>query len=242
MKVAIVTGSARGIGKEIAISLAMDGYNVVINYNSSDTLANEVKDICDKYNEAFVVKCNVSNYCDTGELVKKTMEKFGQIDLLINNAGITKDALLLRMNESDFKNVIDVNLTGLFNMCKHVSKIMLKQRFGSIINMASVIGEIGNIGQANYAASKGGIIALTKSLAKEFASRDIRVNAIAPGFIETDMTNKLTTEQIENITKSIPLNRLGKPADVANLVLFLASDKASYITGQVINVCGGMVI
>lgn len=242
MKVAIVTGATRGIGKEIAINLAKEGYNVVINYNNSDTLALEVKNECDKYNEALIVKANVADFNESLDLVNKTVEKFGQIDLLINNAGITKDSLILRMKENDFDDVINVNLKGAFNMCKHASKVMFKQAYGNIINMASVIGEIGNIGQANYSAAKGGIIALTKTLAKELASKNIRVNAIAPGFIETDMTNKLKPEQIEAIASSIPLKRLGNTKDVMNLALFLASDKASYITGQVINVCGGLVI
>lgn len=242
MKVAIVTGATRGIGKEIAINLSKDGYNVVINYNNSDTLALEVKNECDKYNEALIIKANVADFNESLDLVNKTVEKFGQIDLLVNNAGITKDSLILRMKENDFDDVINVNLKGAFNMCKHTSKIMFKQASGNIINMASVIGEIGNIGQANYSAAKGGIIALTKSLAKELASKNIRVNAIAPGFIETDMTNKLKPEQIEAIASTIPLKRLGNTKDVMNLALFLASDKASYITGQVINVCGGLVI
>ncbi len=242
MKVAIVTGATRGIGKEIAINLAKDGYNVVINYNSSDALAKEVKEICDNYAEALIVKGNVASFEDANTIVSAALEKFGQIDLLVNNAGITKDTLILRMSEADFNDVIGVNLAGTFNMCKHVSKVMLKQKSGSIINMASVVGEIGNPGQVNYSASKGGVISLTKSLAKELAPRGIRVNAIAPGFIETDMTGKLNEEQIAAIAKNIPLGKLGKPEDVANLASFLASDKASYITGQIINVCGGMVM
>ncbi|MGM9971158.1 MAG: 3-oxoacyl-[acyl-carrier-protein] reductase [Anaeroplasmataceae bacterium] len=240
--IAIVTGSTRGIGKDIAISLAKNGYNVVINYNSNEQKAIEVKKLCDEYNESIIVKGNVAKMEDASNIVDEAIKKFGRIDLLVNNAGITKDNLLLRMTESDFDDVIDTNLKGVFNMSKLVSKIMLKQKSGNIINISSVIGVIGNAGQTNYAASKAGIIGFSKSLAKELASRGIRVNCVAPGFIETDMTAVLTEEQQQNILKNIPLNRLGKPSDISNLVLFLASDNASYITGQVINVCGGMVI
>lgn len=242
MKVAIVTGGSRGIGKEIAISLAKNGYNVVINYNSNEEEALNVKKICDEYNEAIICKTNVASFKETEELVSCAMNKFGQIDLLVNNAGITKDTLMLRMTEEDFDAVIDINLKGTFNMCKHVSKIMFKQKSGVIINMSSVIGEIGNAGQANYAASKAGIIGLTKSLAKEFAARNIRVNAIAPGYVITDMTSVLKDDIKDAILKNIPLQRFAEPSDIANAVLFLASDNASYITGQIINVDGGMVI
>lgn len=240
--VAIVTGSTRGIGKDIAISLAKEGYNVVINYNSNEQKALEVKELCDMYNESIIVRANVSSMENSNLLVNKAIEKFGRIDLLVNNAGITKDNLLLRMSEDDFDSVINTNLKGVFNLSKLVSKIMLKQKSGNIINLASVVGITGNAGQANYAASKAGIIGFSKSLAKELASRGIRVNCIAPGFIDTDMTNVLSLEQKTKILSSIPLNKFGTPSDVSNLVLFLASDKASYITGQVINVCGGMVI
>lgn len=242
MKVAIVTGATRGIGRQIAIDLAKDGYNVVINYNSNEAKAQEVKSECDAYNESIIVGGNVAQVADAEKIINAAMEKFGRIDLLVNNAGITKDNLIIRISEADFDDVIDVNLKGTFNMCKLASKIFIKQRSGCVINMASVIGEIGNPGQANYAASKGGIIALTKSLAKELAPRGVRVNAIAPGFIATDMTSVLSDAQKENILNSIPLKRLGQPSDISNLVTFLASDKASYITGQVLNVCGGMVI
>lgn len=242
MKVAIVTGGARGIGKQCAIRLAKEGYNVVINYNSSADAAQMVKDECDKYNEALIVKANVAVFDEAKSLIDATVEKFGRIDLIVNNAGITKDNLLLKMTEEDFDSVIDVNLCGTFNMIKNASRIMMKQRSGSIINMASVIGEVGNIGQINYSASKGGIIALTKSVAKELALRGVRCNAVAPGYIRTDMTDVLSEEVKENILKGIPLGRIGEADDVANLVVFLASDNASYITGQVINVCGGMVM
>ena len=242
MKVAIVTGATRGIGKQIAIDLSKNGYNVVINYNSNVDKAMEVKNICDTYNESLILKGDVSNNEDSLMLVNKTLEKFGQIDLVVNNAGITKDNLILRMPEEDFDSVINVNLKGTFNMCKNASKILIKQRFGNIINISSVVGEIGNPGQVNYSASKGGVISLTKSLAKELGQRGIRVNAIAPGYIDTDMTKVLSDELKENVKNQIPLKRLGNPSDISGVVLFLASDNASYITGQVINVCGGMVM
>lgn len=240
--IAIVTGATRGIGKEIAITLAKNGYNVVINYNNSADKALEVKALCDEYNEALIVKGNVAIYDEAKAIIDAAVEKFGHIDVVVNNAGITKDNLLLRMSEDDFDDVINVNLKGTFNMCKHAAKVMLKQRSGHIINMTSVVGEIGNIGQCNYSASKGGVISFTKSLARELASRGITVNAIAPGFIKTDMTDKMTDEAKEAVSKQIPLGRMGEPKDIANAALFLASDSSSYITGQVINVCGGMVM
>lgn len=240
--IAIVTGATRGIGKEIAITLAKNGYNVVINYNNNEDKALEVKALCDEYNESLIVKGNVAINDEAKAIIDAAVLKFGHIDVVVNNAGITKDNLLLRMSEDDFDDVINVNLKGTFNMCKHASKVMLKQRSGHIINMASVVGEIGNIGQCNYSASKGGVISFTKSLARELASRGITVNAIAPGFIKTDMTDKMTDEAKEAVSKQIPLGRMGEPKDIANAALFLASDSSSYITGQVINVCGGMVM
>lgn len=242
-KVAIVTGGTRGIGRAIALKLADKGANIVINYRNSDKEAEELKAILEKKGvKVLTVKCDISNFEDSKDLMDKCKEVFGKIDILVNNAGITKDTLIMRMKEEDFDNVIDVNLKGTFNCAKHASAIMLKQRFGKIINMTSVVGIAGNAGQVNYAASKAGVIGLTKSLAKELGSRGITVNAVAPGFINTDMTASLSEKVKEEASKNIPLKRLGDPEDVANLVRFLASDAANYITGQVINVDGGMVM
>ncbi|MDK0933027.1 3-oxoacyl-[acyl-carrier-protein] reductase [Clostridium perfringens] len=242
-KVAIVTGGTRGIGRAIALKLADQGANIVINYRNSDKEAEELKSILEgKGVKVLTVKCDISNFEDSKNLMDKCKEVFGKIDILVNNAGITKDTLIMRMKEEDFDNVIDVNLKGTFNCAKHASAIMLKQRFGKIINMTSVVGIAGNAGQVNYAASKAGVIGLTKSLAKELGSRGITVNAVAPGFINTDMTASLSEKVKEEASKNIPLKRLGDPEDVANLVGFLASDASNYITGQVINVDGGMVM
>ena len=242
-KVAIVTGGTRGIGRAIALKLADNGANIVINYRNSDKEAEELKAILEgKGVKVLTVKCDISNFEDSKNLMDKCKEVFGKIDILVNNAGITKDTLIMRMKEEDFDSVIDVNLKGTFNCAKHASAIMLKQRFGKIINMTSVVGIAGNAGQVNYAASKAGVIGLTKSLAKELGSRGITVNAVAPGFINTDMTASLSEKVKEEASKNIPLKRLGDPEDVANLVGFLASDAANYITGQVINVDGGMVM
>ncbi|EOU1910892.1 MAG: 3-oxoacyl-[acyl-carrier-protein] reductase [Clostridium perfringens] len=242
-KVAIVTGGTRGIGRAIALKLADQGANIVINYRNSDKEAEELKAILEEKGvKVLTVKCDISNFEDSKNLMDKCKEVLGKIDILVNNAGITKDTLIMRMKEEDFDNVIDVNLKGTFNCAKHASAIMLKQRFGKIINMTSVVGIAGNAGQVNYAASKAGVIGLTKSLAKELGSRGITVNAVAPGFINTDMTASLSEKVKEEASKNIPLKRLGDPEDVANLVGFLASDAANYITGQVINVDGGMVM
>lgn len=242
-KVAIVTGGTRGIGRAIALKLADQGANIVINYRNSDKEAEELKAILEEKGvKVLTVKCDISNFEDSKNLMNKCKEVFGKIDILVNNAGITKDTLIMRMKEEDFDSVIDVNLKGTFNCAKHASAIMLKQRFGKIINMTSVVGIAGNAGQVNYAASKAGVIGLTKSLAKELGSRGITVNAVAPGFINTDMTASLSEKVKEEASKNIPLKRLGDPEDVANLVGFLASDAANYITGQVINVDGGMVM
>lgn len=242
-KVAVVTGGTRGIGREIALTLAKSGVNVVINYRSSDKEAEEVKALIEECGvQGLCVKGDISIMDEAKNLIDSCKEKFGRIDILINNAGITKDTLVLRMKEEDFDKVIDVNLKGTFNCSKHAAALMVRQRAGRIINLTSVIGLIGNAGQANYAASKAGVIGLTKSLAKELGSRGITVNAIAPGFINTDMTSVLSEDLKNELEKNIPLKRLGEPKDVANLVSFLCSDLSSYITGQIINVDGGMVM
>ena len=240
-KVALITGATRGIGKQIAITLAKEGYDVAINYRTANDSLNEtVKEI-----EGYGVKClavqgDVSSFEDCENMTKQIIEKFEKIDVLVNNAGITKDMLFMRMKQDDFKQVIDVNLIGTYNMTKNVSQYMIKQRSGRIISISSVVGLLGNAGQANYAASKAGIIGFTKSLAKELAGRNILVNAVAPGFIETDMTNVLKDDVKTNILNSIPLKRQGSAEEVANVVKFLASEDSSYITGQVISVDGGM--
>ena len=242
-QVALVTGASRGIGKQIALTLASEGYNVVVNYNGSEDKANEVVQECIAFgSDSIAVKANVADFASVEAMVNTVMDKYGRIDCLVNNSGITKDTLLLRMSEEDFSSVIDVNLKGTFNCIKHVSKVMMKQRSGSIINMASVIGLVGNVGQANYAASKAGIIGLTKSIAKELAARGIRSNAIAPGFIATEMTEVLDEKVKDAIMVNIPLKQFGSVHDVANMVAFLASDKSAYVTGQVFNVDGGMVM
>lgn len=242
-KVVLITGANQGIGKEIAIKMAKEGYNIVINYNSNNLDSNEINKLFkDTGVKTLAIKADVSNYDEVGKMFDQILETFGRIDVLVNNAGITKDSLLLRMTESDFNDVINVNLKGTFNCIKHAIKPMMKSRSGVIINMASVIGLIGNVGQANYAASKAGIIGLTKSAAKELAPRGIRVNAIAPGFIQTGMTDKLDSKIKEAILMNIPLNEFGTTEDIANIVCFLASEKSRYITGQVLNVDGGMVM
>ena len=240
-KVAIVTGSARGIGKAIALALATQQAKVVVNYANSSTEAEKVvTEITALGAEAIAIQADVSKSEEVDSLINQTMEKWGRIDILVNNAGITRDTLLLRMKLEDWQAVIDLNLTGVFLCTKAVSKIMLKQKSGRIINITSVSGIMGNPGQANYSAAKAGVIGFTKTVAKEFAPRGITVNAVAPGFISTDMTANLNAEPI---LQYIPLNRFGKPEDIAGMVRFLASDPAaSYITGQVFNVDGGMVM
>ena len=242
-KVALITGATRGIGKQIALTLSKEGYNIALNYRTENDELEEVKKEIEKNNvEVLTVQGDVSNFEDCEKIVKQTIEKFGKIDVLVNNAGITKDMLLARMKEEDFRQVIDVNLVGTFNVTKNVISYMMKARSGRIINLSSVVGISGNAGQSNYSASKAGIIGFTKSLAKEVASRNILVNAIAPGFIQTNMTDVLKDEVKEEIAKAIPLKRMGTAEDVANLVKFLASEDSSYITGQVINVDGGMLM
>lgn len=242
-KVALVTGGSRGIGKAIAIKLASCKANVVINYTSNEEYALKAKEEIESYGvKSMAVKCDVSKSEEVSKMIEDIVKEFGQIDILVNNAGITRDGLLMRMKEEDFDKVIDINLKGVFNCTKSATKFMMKKRYGKIINISSVVGLIGNPGQANYCASKAGVIGLTKASARELATRNITVNAIAPGFIDTDMTSVLNEDLKENMLKNIPQNRFGKPEDVANLVLFLASDMSSYITGQVVNVDGGMVM
>lgn len=240
---AIVTGASRGIGRAIAIQLAKNGANVVVNYSGSEAAAMETAEECKKYGvDAIVCKADVSNMEDVAAMVDKATEAFGKIDILVNNAGITRDKLVMAMSEEDFDDVISINLKGTFNCIKLVSKTMMKQRYGRIINISSIIGVRGNAGQTNYAASKAGIIGITKSVAKELAARNITVNAIAPGMIETDMTDVLSDKVKEAMLSSIPAKRAGKPEDIANAVAFLASKEAEYITGQTICVDGGMAV
>lgn len=242
-KVAFVTGATRGIGKQIAITLAENGFDICLNYRKeNDELINTKKEIENNNVKCFTVQGDVSNFDDCKKMTEEIIKEFGKIDVLVNNAGITKDTLLMRMSKEDFESVIDVNLVGTFNVTKNVIPSMMKARSGKIINISSVVGITGNAGQTNYAASKAGIIGFTKSLAKEIGSRNIQVNAVAPGFIETQMTEVLNDTVKEEALKAIPLKRLGSTQDVANLVKFLASDDSAYITGQVINVDGGMVM
>lgn len=243
-KVALVTGAARGIGKEIAIELAKNNYDVSINYR---TKTDEIEELKNNIEEKYGVRCilvqgDVGSFEKAEKMVKETVEGLGKIDVLVNNAGITKDGLLMRMSKDDFEKVVDINLVGTFNVTRNAIPYMVKQKSGRIINISSVVGVSGNAGQTNYSASKAGIIGFTKSLAKEVASRNILVNAVAPGFIATDMTSVLSDQVKENINSQIPLKKMGTASDVAKVVKFLASDDSTYITGQVINVDGGMVM
>ncbi|SCJ47624.1 3-oxoacyl-[acyl-carrier-protein] reductase FabG [uncultured Clostridium sp.] len=242
-KNAVITGATRGIGREIAITLAKNGANIAINYRKENedlnSLVNELKELGV---DVFTQKCDVSNGEEVEEFINESKLSLGSIDILVNNAGITKDGLILRMKENDFDSVIDVNLKGVFNTTKAVSGIMMKQRYGKIINISSVVGLSGNAGQCNYAASKAGVIGFSKSIARELATRNVNVNVVAPGYINTDMTKDLPEKIKENIIQSIPMKKIGEPKEVANLVLFLASELSDYITGQVISVDGGMVM
>ncbi|MCK9279611.1 MAG: 3-oxoacyl-[acyl-carrier-protein] reductase [Melioribacteraceae bacterium] len=242
-KVAIVTGGSRGIGRAIVLQLASDGAKVIFTYQSSEQVANELAEEVKKNGgEAYCIKADASSFEEAQNVVNFALEKFGSVSILVNNAGATKDNLLLRMSESDFDSVINTNLKSVFNYTKAILKPFLGQRFGKIINISSVVAITGNAGQANYVAAKAGVIGLTKSNAKELASRNINVNAIAPGFIETDMTSKLTDLQKDAILVNVPLKKMGKPEDIAKLVSFLSSSDSDYITGQVIAVDGGMVM
>ena len=237
-KIAVVTGASRGIGRQIALTMAKEGAAVIVNYNGSAAGAEAVvKEICEAGGQAEAVQCNVSDYAKAEEFLKYVIGKYKRIDILVNNAGITKDNLLMKMSEEEFDAVIDINLKGTFNCIKHVSRQMLKQRGGRIINISSVSGVMGNAGQANYCASKAGIIGLTKSVARELGSRGITSNAVAPGFIRTDMTDGIDENEWK---KHIPAGRFGEPGEVAALVGFLASGQASYITGEVISINGGL--
>lgn len=239
----IITGATRGIGREIALTLAKNGANIAINYRNFNSeleaLINEIKSFGV---DVLAIKCDVSVSDDVDNFVKEVKSHFKTIDVLVNNAGITKDGLIIRMKEEDFDDVLDVNLKGTFNTTKFVSSIMVRQKCGKIINISSVVGISGNSGQCNYAASKAGVIGFSKSVARELSSRNINVNVIAPGYINTDMTKNLSDKIKEEVIKGIPMKRIGEPKEVANLVLFLSSNLSDYITGQVINVDGGMVM
>ena len=243
MKTVLITGGSRGIGKAVAMKFAENGYQIIINYVSDKTDTEQLKKELLQVGAAdiLLIKADVSNSEDVKNMVKESIEKFEKIDVLVNNAGITKDNLLMRMSEEEFNKVIQINLKGTYLVTKEVTRYMMKKKKGSIVNLASVVGVAGNAGQCNYAASKAGIIGFTKSVAKELASRNIRANAVAPGFIETDMTNVLKDEIKENINSQIPLKRMGTAREVAELVYFLGEESSSYITAQTINVDGGMI-
>ena len=242
-KVAVVTGSSRGIGAATAIKLAEEGADVVINYNSDEESAKETAEkVRELGRKALVIQGNVAEMDDAKNLIKSTIKEFDRIDILVNNAGITKDGLLLRMKEKDFGDVIDVNLKGTFNCTKQAIRYMMKQRSGKIVNLSSVVGLMGNAGQANYSASKAGVVGFTKSVAREVSKRGINVNAVAPGYINTDMTEELPAKVKEDMLKNIPLDRFGEVEDVANVIMFLVSPLANYVNGQTINIDGGMLM
>lgn len=240
-KSALVTGASRGIGRSIALQLAEEGYNVAVNYAGSKDKADAVvEEIKAKNVDSFAIQANVANGDEVKAMIKEVVSQFGSVDVLVNNAGITRDNLLMRMKEQEWDDVIDINLKGVFNCIQKVTPQMLRQKSGAIINLSSVVGALGNPGQANYVATKAGVIGLTKSSARELASRNITVNAVAPGFIVSDMTDALSDELKDQMLEQIPLSRFGEDTDIANTVAFLASDKAKYITGQTIHVNGGM--
>lgn len=240
---AIVTGGSRGIGRAVAVRLAKDGMNLVINYRGNSAAAEETERLCRELGvEVLLVQGDVSRAEDCEKLAAQAKEAFGRVDVLVNNAGITRDGLLARMTEEDFRAVLDVNLVGPWNMMKAVNRIMMKQRYGRIVNLSSVTGLMGNMGQTNYAAAKAGILGMTKSYAREVASRGITVNAVAPGFIDTDMTEAMSEGAKDKIVTGIPMGRTGKPEDVAEAVAFLTSEQAGYITGEVLRVDGGMAM
>jgi 3-oxoacyl-[acyl-carrier protein] reductase len=240
-KTALVTGASRGIGRAIAVALADAGADIAVNYAGSEAAAAEtVKAVEALGRKAVMIKANVGKAPEFDAMVQSVLETFGKLDILVNNAGITRDNLIMRMKEEEFDEVIETNLKGVFNGIKAVTRSMMKQRSGRIINISSVVGTLGNAGQANYVAAKAGVIGLTKSAARELASRNITVNAVAPGFIETDMTDKLPADMKEKLEKDIPLGRIGRPEEIASAVLYLASDASSYMTGQTIHVDGGM--
>ena len=242
-KNALVTGAGRGIGKAIALELAAKGAFVIVNYNGSKEAAEQtVAEIKAAGGDAIAYQCSVSDYEACGAMITALIKEYAHIDILVNNAGITRDGLLMKMSEEDFDAVINTNLKGCFNTIRHMSRYFLKQRAGKIINISTVSGILGNAGQANYSASKAGVIGLTKAVARELASRGINVNAVAPGFVETDMTDALSDSVKENLKSQIPLGKIGHPQDIAKAVAFLASPDANYITGQVLSVDGGMAI
>ncbi len=240
MKTAIITGASKGIGAVIAKRLNELNYNLVLNYRSNtDSMEELINNFTNKETKNIIVQCDISNYKDAKRLIDEAYSNFGAVDVLVNNAGITKDNILPLMTEVEFDLVIDTNLKGTFNCCKHIARKMIKQKGGRIINISSVVGLAGNAGQVNYSASKAGVIGMTKSMARELGKKDILVNAVAPGFIETEMTDKIPEELRQEMMRNIPLQRLGQPEDIADCVEFLISDKAAYITGQVISVNGG---
>ncbi|WNF35492.1 3-oxoacyl-[acyl-carrier-protein] reductase [Bacillaceae bacterium IKA-2] len=242
-KVALVTGASRGIGKAIALELAKQGAKVAVNYAGNEVKAKEVvAEIIALGSEAIAIKADVANSEEAASMVKETIETFGSLEILVNNAGITRDGLIMRMKEDDWDQVINTNLKGVFNCSKAVTRQMVKQRYGRIVNISSVVGVLGNAGQANYVAAKAGVIGLTKSLARELANRNITANAVAPGFIETDMTEALSAEVKQELMKQIPLGKLGSVTDVSRVVCFLVSEDANYMTGQTLHVDGGMVM